>query len=60
MTVADIAKQEPTFDDLTWYRYDPSAPTPMDDGLSTIEIENVDIDLPGNVIHDLTAAVNPL
>ena len=32
----------------------------MDDGLSTIEIENVDIDLPGNVIHDLTAAVNPL
>ena len=60
MIVADIAKQEPTFDDLTWYRYDPSAPTPMDDGLSTIEDENVDIDLPGNVIHDLTAAVNPL
>ena len=60
MAVADIAKQEPIFDDLTWYGYDPSAPTPMDDGLSTVEIEDVDIELPGNVIHHLTAAVNPL
>ena len=32
----------------------------MDDGLSTVEIENVDIELPGNVIHYLTAAVSPL
>lgn len=60
MAVADIAEQEPSFDDLTWYGYDPSTPTPMDDGLSTVEIENVDIEHPGNVIHDLTAAVNPL
>ena len=60
MAVADVAEQEPSFDDLTWYGYDPSAPTPMDDGLSTVEIEDVDIELPGNVIRDLTAAVNPL
>ena len=60
MAVADIAEQEPSFDDLTWYGYDPSAPTPMDDGLFTVAIEDVDIELPGNVIHDLTAAVNPL
>ena len=58
MAVADIAEQEPSFDDLTWYGYDPSAPTPMDDGLFTVEIEDVDTELPGNVIHDLTAAVN--
>ena len=32
----------------------------MDDGLSTVEIEDVDIELPGNVVHDLMAAVNPL
>ena len=32
MAVADIAEQEPSFDDLTLYGYDPSAPTPMDDG----------------------------
>ena len=31
-----------------------------DDGLSTVEIEDVDIELPGNVVHDLMAAVNPL
>ena len=52
MAVADVAEQEPSFDDLTWFGYDPSAPTPMDDGLSTVEIEDVDIELP--------AAVNPL
>ena len=60
IAVADIAEQEPSFVDLTWYGYDPSAPTPMDDGLSTVEIEVVDIERPGNVTHDLTAAVNPL
>ena len=32
----------------------------MDDGLSTIEVEDVNIELPGNVTQDLTAAVNPL
>ena len=60
MAVADIAEEEPSFDDLTWYGYDLSAPTPMDDGCFTVEIEDVDIELPGNVIHDLTAAVNPV
>ena len=60
MAVADIAEQEPSFDDLTWYGYDPSAPTPMGDGLSTVEIEDVGMELSGNVIHDLTATVTPL
>jgi len=60
IAVADIAEQDVSFGDLTWYGYDPSAPTPIDDGLSTVEIEDVEIELPGNVIHDLTAAVNPL
>lgn len=39
----------------------------MDDGSSTIEVEDVNIEvedvnieLPGNVTQDLTAAVNPL
>lgn len=49
MAVADVAEQEPTFDDLTWFGYDPSVPTPMDDGLFTVEIEDVDIELPGNL-----------
>ena len=49
MAAADIAEQEPSFDDLTWFGYDPSGPTPMNDGLSTVEIEDVDIELPGNL-----------
>lgn len=32
----------------------------MDDGSSTIEVEDVNIELPGNVTQDLTVAVNPL
>ena len=32
----------------------------MDNGSSTIEVEDVNIELPGNVTQDLTAAVNPL
>lgn len=32
----------------------------MDDGSSTIEVEDVNNELLGNVTQDLTAAVNPL
>ncbi|KAJ7379329.1 hypothetical protein OS493_016563, partial [Desmophyllum pertusum] len=60
MAVADMMEQEPSFDDLTWYGYDPSAPTPMDDGLALVDVQDVDIELPANVLHDLTAAVNPV
>ena len=38
MAVAEIVEQEPSFDDLSWYGYDPSAPPPMDDGLSTVNV----------------------
>ena len=38
MMVAEIVEQEPSFDDLSWYGYDPSAPPPMDDGLSTVNV----------------------
>ena len=44
MAVAEIVEQEPSFDDLCWYGYDPSAPRPMDDGLSTVNVEDVEID----------------
>ena len=44
MAVAEIVEEEPSFDDLSWYGYDPSAPRPMDDGLSTVNVEDVEID----------------
>ena len=60
MAVAEIVEQEPSFDDLSWYGYDPSAPPPMDDGLSTVNVEDVEIEIPGNVIHDLRATINSI
>ena len=44
--ISDIAESGGDVDDLEWYGYDPFAPTPSDDGLSTIEVEDVNIDLP--------------
>ena len=32
----------------------------MDDGLSTVNVEDVEIEIPGNVIHDLRATINPI
>ena len=60
MGVAEIVEQEPSFDDLCWYGYDPSAPRPMDDGLSTVKVWDVEIEIPGNVINDLRATINPI
>ena len=60
MAVAEIVEQEPSFYDLSWYGYDPLAPSPMDDGLSTVNFEDVEIEIPGNVIHDLRATINPI
>ena len=60
IAVADMLEQESSLEDLYWYGYDPSGPTPMDDGLSSVEVEDVEIDLPVNVLNDLTAAINPL
>ena len=60
IAVADMLEQESSLEDLYWYGYDPSGQTPMDDGLSSVEVEDVEIDLPVNVLNDLTAAINPL
>ena len=60
MAVAEIVEQEPSFDYLSWYGYDPSAPPPMDDGLFTVNVEDVEIEIPGNVTHDLRATINPI
>ena len=32
-------------DDLTWYGFDPSAPSPVDDGLEQVEVEDVNCPL---------------
>ena len=47
MVVAAIVEQEPSFDDLSWYGYNPSATPPMDDGLSTVNVEDVELKFQG-------------
>ena len=41
--ISDIAESGDV-GDLQWYGYEPFAPTPSDDGLSTVEVEDVNID----------------
>ena len=43
--VADIVSPwdaEMTTEDLEWYGFDPQAPTPDDDGLSTVNVDDTD------------------
>ena len=47
-------------DDLEWYGFDPQAPHPGDDGLSTVVVDDVDIELPEDVAEHLSRDINPL
>ena len=46
-------------EDLEWYGYDGSAPRPSDDGLSTVEVEDLNHDFPDDVIEQLENSVDP-
>ena len=43
-----------------WYGFDPDAPPPPDDGLSTIKVNEVDLDLLDNIISRLSNEIIPL
>ena len=47
-------------EDLEWFGMDWYAPTPSDEGLSTIEVLDVDVPFNDDVFQNLTANVNPL
>ena len=51
--VADVAGMEHSVEDLYWYGYDPHAPRPGDDGLSSVVVDNVLLDVPDNVLLDV-------
>ena len=42
-----------------WFGFDPDAPPPPDDGLSTVEVNEVNLDLPDNISR-LSNEINPL
>ena len=51
----DIAESEINRDDLEWYGFDPQALHPTDDGLSSVLVEDVSIEIPRelelNILH---------
>ena len=55
--VADVAEGVESVDDLEWYGFDPQTPLPGDDGLSTVVVDDVDIELP-DVAEHLSRDIN--
>ena len=57
--VADVVGYSGSADDLEWYGYDPQAPHPNDDGLSTVLVDNVNFDVSEELENQLSY-INPL
>ena len=58
--VADISQVEPSAGDLDWFGFDHLAPTPMDDGLPVVLVEDAYIELRETVQQALNEVINPL
>ena len=59
--VADVVEIMESTDDLEWFGYDPQAPPlPGDDGLSTVVVNGVDIELPEDIGEQLLCVISPL
>ena len=46
-------------DEAEWYGYDPSAPAPSDDGLSSVEVLDADPNLPDHIFEQLRTEIDP-
>ena len=57
--VAHVVGYSGSTDDLKWYGYDPQAPHPNDDSLSTVLVDNVNFDVSEELENQLSY-VNPL
>lgn len=58
--VANVADSETGFDDLEWFGFDPYAPTPDDEGLTTVVVDDVNIDVEDHILNQLINNTNPL
>ena len=58
LAVADVRNESEQSEDLTWFGHDPQAPLPPD-GLSTVELNDLEIKLPEELIHILYQEVDP-
>lgn len=59
LAVADVRNDNIGIQDLDWYGHDPHAPLPPDDGLSTVEVNEIQVDLPEEIIQALYQEINP-
>lgn len=57
--VVDVSDANISGHEHEWYGFDPDAPPPPDDGLSTVEVNEVDVDLLDNIISRLSNEINP-
>ena len=58
--VADVAGMAYSVEDLYWHGYDPHAPRPSDDGLSSVVVDDVALDVLDDVIQQLVHTINPI
>ena len=58
--VVDLVEGMESTDDLEWFGFDPQTPHPGDDGLSTVVVDDVDIELPEDIGERLLRVINPL
>ena len=56
--VSDVADLETDIDDLEWFGFDPYALTPDDEGLSTVEVGDVNIDTEDHTLAQLQNNTN--
>ena len=54
--VADVRGEVDMHVDLEWYGFDPYAPLPPDNGLTTVEVNDVNLHLSNEVIESLRSA----
>ena len=59
LAVADVRGESEESEDLNWFGHDPHAPLPPDDGLSQVEVNELDINLPEELIQTLYLQVDP-
>ena len=58
--VADVVEGMESTDDLEWFGFDPQAPHPGDDGLSTVVVDHAHIEFPEDIEGQLLRVINPL
>lgn len=58
--VADVAGSVNSVDELEWYGFDPQAPHPNDDGVSTALVHDINFEIPEQLASHLTEHINPL